>query len=341
MPATLLSAVVTCVASLFLGQAALRLAGAREWSWLAPPVGISVAMLIAVTAIHVPGRCATLAVLLGLLTIAAVVWCGRDPAHRPPPAGLLAALPVMVLVLVPFLAAGRAGILGTSLDNDMGSHMLFAESYLSEAVASVTPLPSDYPLGPHAMVAVISKGFGIHVDQAFAGWSMALPILNAWAVLALVRRGSWFKQTVAATVVGMPFLVAAYYGEGSFKEVLQAGLVFAVLLVFAGCGPALKRGRWVPLALLIGGIMSVYSVPGLPWPVAIGAIWLAGTLVQQIARHGTKGLKEVVRAQLPAIGIGLAVLVLVLLPQARRIHNFITMNLGGNGIITPRTTPGT
>ena len=66
MTATLLSAAVTCVSSLFLGQAALRLAGAREWSWLAPPIGISLAMLIAAAADNVPGGCATMAVLLGL-----------------------------------------------------------------------------------------------------------------------------------------------------------------------------------------------------------------------------------------------------------------------------------
>ena len=124
MIATLLSALATCVISLSLGQAALRLAGAREWSWLAPPVGISVAMLIAVPAIHVPGGCTTVAVLLGCLTIVALVWCAPVAAQRPPIWELLAALPVVGLVLVPFLVAGQAGILGVGLNNDMAPHML-------------------------------------------------------------------------------------------------------------------------------------------------------------------------------------------------------------------------
>lgn len=318
----------------------LRLAGAREWNWLAPPVGISAAMLIAVPATQLPGGCATAAVLLGILTIAAVVWCWRLPAHRPPAAGLLAVAPVALLVLVPFLAAGRAGILGTSLNNDMGSHMLFVETYLSDAVANVTPLRSDYPLGPHAMVALISEGFGIRVDHAFAGWTMALPILSAWTAVALVRRTAWLGQVIAATVVGIPFLIAAYYGEGSFKEVLQAGLVLAVALLFSGCGPTLGRGRWVPFALLLGGILSVYSVTGLPWPAAIAGLWLFGTLVQWIVAHGTKGLKEAILRELPAVGIGLAVFLAVILPQAGRIHDFVAQNLNGNGIITPKDNPG-
>jgi hypothetical protein len=336
MAATLFSAVVTCVASLFIGQAALRVAGAREWSWLAPPVGIAVVMMIATPALDVPGRAATVTVLVGALTIAAIVWCVRAPEHRPPLAGLLAAAPVMLLVLLPFLAVGRAGILGTTMDNDMAAHMSFAEAFLSQAAMTVMPPQAEYPLGPHAMSALIAEGLGVRIDRAFAGWTMALPVLNAWTALALVRRAWWPKQVVMATVVGMPFLVAAYYGEGSFKEVVQTGLVLAVVLLFSGYGPALGRGRWVPFALLVGGIVSVYSITGLPWPGAIAGLWLIGTLTQRIVRHGTKGMKESILRELPAIGIGVAVLVAFLLPQVRRIHNFISLNLGNEGIVVPK-----
>ena len=201
--------------------------------------------------------------------------------------------------------------------------MLFVEQYLSEAVTDVTPLRPDYPLGPHAMVALIAEGFGIRVDHAFAGWTMALPILNAWTALALVRRASWLKQAMTATVVGMPFLVAAYYGEGSFKEVLQAGLVLAVALLFSGYGPELGRGRWVPLALLVGGIVSVYSVTGLPWPVDDRrAVADRHRGDGGLRRRGTDGLKDAVLRELPSVGIGLAVLFVALLPQVRRIHSF-------------------
>lgn len=328
MISVLLSAAVTCFAALFIGQATLRLAGADRWNWLAPPVGLSVAMLVATPAVHVPGRCTAVAILLGALAIAAAVWCLRSPSHRPPLSGLLAAAPVALLALVPFLAAGRGGILGVTVDNDMAAHLIFVEGYVSSAVSAVYPLPGDYPLGPHALAALLSRGLGIDAALAFSGLTMALPVVNAWTAVALVRRGSWFGKAVAATVVGMPFLVAAYYGEGSFKEVAQAGLVLAIALSLAGCGPALGRGRWVPFALLTGGIVSAYSPAGLVWPLAIAGLWLAGLLAIQVWRRRLREVPRAVRRELPALAIGLAVLVVFLLPQARRMWDFVALREG-------------
>jgi hypothetical protein len=337
MAATLLSALVVCVSALFIGQAVLRLAGAQEWSWLAPPVGLSALMLIATPAIDIPGRATTMSIFLGLLTVGAIVWCMPAPAHRPPLGGLLAAFPVAVLVLLPFLAVGRAGILGVTIDNDMAAHLVFAETYVSEAVENLKPVYYDlYPFGPHAIAGVLARGLDQRVDHTFTGLTMAVPLLNAWTVLALVRSRAWWKQALAATVVSMPFLVASYYGQGSFKEVIAAGLVFATVVFFAGEGPRLGRGRWVPFALLIGGLISVYSETGLAWPVVVGGLWLIVVAEQRLRRHGTEGIVAEVGAELPAIGIGLAVLILSLLPQASRIHNFVTANSGANGIIVPK-----
>lgn len=332
MIATVLSAAVTCVASSALGQAALRLAGAREWSWLAPPVGISVAMVIAAMALWMPGGVTTVMVLLGILTIAALVWCGTNPAHRPPLSGLLAGIPVAVLVLVPFLAVGHAGTLGVSFDNDMASHLLIVEHYLSpSSVPDISP--PGYPIAAHGMVALLAKGLGIRADYAFAGWTMALPLLAAWTALALAPRASWLGRVLIATVVGMPFLVAAYYGEGAFKEVLLAALALASAVFFAGYGPKnLGRGRWVPLALILGGVISIYSTPGLAWPVLFGALWLLVVAAIRVRRQGTDGLVALVKAELPAIGIGLSVFVVSILPQISRVWAF-AQNSGGTGFV--------
>jgi hypothetical protein len=329
LAAVFLSAAVTCFAALFLGQAALRLAGAREWSWLAPAVGLSVGMLVATPTNHVPGHTTTVAILLGGLTLAAAVWCLRSPPHRPPLAGLFAALPVGFLALVPFLAAGRGGILGVTVNNDMAAHLFFVEGYLSSAV----DLPRDYPLGPHALTALLSDGFGLRPELAFSGWTLAMPLINAWIVQAVARRASWFGRAVLATVVGMPFLVAAYYGEGAFKEVAQAGLVLAIALSLSGYGPRLGRGCWVPIALLLGGIVSVYSPAGLLWPLVVAGIWLAGLLAIQVRRGRLREVPGVVRGELPALGIGLAVLVVSVLPQAQRMWEFVSLREGnGTGI---------
>jgi hypothetical protein len=337
---TLLATAVTCVASVVLGQAALRLAGARGWSWLAPSVGISVLMLLALPANHLPGRCVTTAAIATALTAAAGVWCLRDTAHRPPLGGLLAALPVAGLTLVPFLAAGHWGTLGTSLNNDMASHLRMAEAYLSHAPASVISVPADYPVGPHAVVAMLAKGIGARVDQAFAGFTMALPIIGAWTALALMRRASWAGQVVVATVVGMPFLIAAYYGEAAFKEVLQADLVLAVALLLAGYGPALGRGRLVPLALLTGGIVLVYSLTGLPWPVAFVGLFVAGETVLLLRRHGLRGTTRKLREHRAELAVGALVVLAVFAPQLPRVADYVSQRGGVNGTGIEKTNLG-
>ncbi len=331
MAAVLLSATLTCLAALFLGQALLRLVGAREWSWLAPPVGLSLAMLVAAPTASVPGKATTMAVLLAALGLAAAVWCLRSPPHRPPSAALLAALPVLFLALVPFIAAERGGIMGVTVNNDMAIHLKIAESFLSAAAADAYPLPGDYPLGPHAMVAALSRGLGIGSELAFSGWTLALPLIGAWTVLAAARRASWLGKAIAATVAGMPFLIAAYYGQGAFKEVAQAVLVLAVVLLLSGCGPALGRTRWVPFAVLVGGIVSVYSPAGLVWVAAIVVLWLAGLLAIEVGRGRLREVPGALRRELPAIGVGVGALLLALLPQAHRMWEFLALR-DGTGI---------
>lgn len=329
----LISAAVTCFVALFLGQGALRLAGAREWSWLAPIVGLAVTLLLASPTDDVPGRATTMAVLVALLTVAAAVWCLRSPPHRPPLTDLLAGLPVVVLVLVPFLAVGHGGILGVTINNDMAVHLLFVEDFLDSAAAVTRALPTDYPLGPHASAALLSRGLGVESDLAFSGWTMAIPILTGWTVLAAARNAAWYGKAIAATLVAMPYLVAAYYGQGSFKEVAQAGLLVGVTLLLAGCGPRLERGRWVPLALLVGGVVTAYSPAGLTWVVAIVALWLAGLLVRAAAQRRLGEVPGVLRRELPALAIGAAVFVVVLASQTQRMFEFVSSR-DGTGIST-------
>ena len=338
MAATLISALVLCVSALFVGQAALRICGAREWNWMAPAVGLSLLMLIATPGIDLPGRATTMAIFLGLLSVAAIAWCMSSPQHRPPLDALSAAIPLLGLALIPFIAEGHSGILGVTIDNDMQAHMQFAETYLSEAVENLKPAYYNlYPFGPHAIAGTLARGLDVDVDHSFAGLTMALPVLNGWTVLALVRReAAWWKKWIAAVVIAMPFLVAAYYGQGSFKELIETGLVLATTAFFAGAGPKLGRGRWVPLALLVGGMVSVYSETGIAWPVTIGAIWLVVVTGQRLYRRGTAGIVAEVREGLPAVGIGFGVLVVSLLPQLGRIHNFISANSGANGIVVPK-----
>ncbi|HEY4450083.1 MAG TPA: hypothetical protein VGN13_00635 [Solirubrobacteraceae bacterium] len=323
MLSILLSAAITCLGSLSIGQGAMALLGARRWTWLSAPVGVALMILVAVPAIHVPGRALTVAIAMFVLIAAGIVLWVVRPAHRPPAAGLLAGAPVVLLVLVPFAASGRGGTLGVSFDNDMASHLLLAEAYRSSAVALVSPLLPDYPLGPHALAAALGEGLGVRTDLAFAGLTAATPVLIGWTALASVRARRWPAQVLVATVVGIPFLIAAYYGQGSFKELLEALFALAAALLLAAPTGGLRWRRWIPFAVVCAGAVSVYSLGGLVWPGVLLGIWLLGRVLIASWRGGRAAWAELKAEMLPG-AIGLGVLIVLLVPQIPRIEKFVS-----------------
>ena len=149
---------------------------------------------------------------------------------RPRGSDLLAAAPAAFLALLPFIASGRAGTLGISFDVDMRIHLLYAEAIRSPAAAKVTSLSASYPVGPHALCAVLAQALGIRVDYAFAGETAAVPVLMAWTTLEALRHVRWLGKTLVATMTSATFLFAAYYAEGAFKEIMQALFVLAFAL---------------------------------------------------------------------------------------------------------------
>jgi hypothetical protein len=341
MLALILTAALACAGSLVLGQGALALCGARAWSWLAAPVGLAVMILLAVPAIHVPGRAASTAAVMLALIAGGVVLLVRRRAHRPAVGDLLAGVPVALLVLVPFVVSARAGTLGVSVDDDMGAHLLLAEAYRSAAVARVSPLLPEYPLGPHALAATLAECVGARTDLAFAGMTAAVPVLLGWTALAALARvpshvhsrAPWWGGALAATVVGMPFLIAGFYAEGSFKELFEALFVLGATLLLAGFAPALDGRRWVPLALLAAGAVSVYSAQGLVWPALLLGCYVAGRGAARAWSGGPRAVGRACEAQLMAAALALAVLLVVLIPQLARVERFISGS-ANNGIAT-------
>lgn len=301
----------------------------RGRTFLAVPVGLSLLMLLSVLAVHLPGHATTMAIVVGLLVIASLFLLVREPAQRPRPAELLCLAPALFLVLLPFLANGRAGTLGVSIDNDMHAHLLWAEAITAPSVALVTNISASYPVGPHALAAVLAQALGVRVDYAFAGEIMALPLLLGWTALGALGRVGWIGRTFVVTMTALTFMVAGYYGEGSFKEVMQALLVLGFTLAIAERLPAGDRGimRWVPPAVIAGGSLSVYTVAGLPWLVAILALWLAGAGSRRLYR-GRPVLRELRSAVLP-VAIGCGVLLVLIAPQLPRLAKYFEENSGG------------
>ncbi|HEX4807257.1 MAG TPA: hypothetical protein VFU94_15260 [Conexibacter sp.] len=329
MAGILVSAALVCVAAHTIGQVVIRLCGCATPSWAAPGVGISVVMLLAMPALHLPGRTTTTFVVIALATVACAAACVLRPELRPSPLDVLAALPVAALVLIPFAAAGHGGLLGVSFDNDMGAHLRMAESFRSAAAQRLFEVPGDYPIGPHALVAAMTTGLGIGLDESFTGFTVALPILLGWTALGLVRGARWWGKAVAALLVAAPALLIGYYGQGSFKELAIPLLTLAGLVLLLDRPTSRSLARWIPLGLLIAGALSVYSFGGVAWPLAVVAPWVALAGARALWARGPRGAVAELRTVLLPAAVALGAFVVVIAPQIPRLHKFFTANTSG------------
>jgi hypothetical protein len=337
----LLSALITCAASLVLGQGVLRLCGWPGWSWLSAPVGVSTLMLLASPALHVPGRSVTCGIVIGLAVIAAAALLLRErpSSLRPPLFGLACGLWPFALGLVPFLVAGRSGILGVSVINDMTQHLLWVEGIMSQRIIDTSGFNNSYPLGPHFLVAALAAPTGIDPELAFGGVLVALPVLLGWTAVAAIRNATASRQFLAVAVCGMPFLIASYYGESGFKEISVAMLVLAFAIMLDDVrtfdrSQARKTvlSRWVPMAVVAAGVVSVYSYTGVLWLGALVLCWGVTLVGVELYTRGS-GLPRVasraVQAEIAPIGIALVTFALVLGPQWPR-----TLRYAGNAVDT-------
>ncbi len=275
MIGTYAAAVTVCGASLAIGQAALGLCGARRWSWLSPAVGLGLVCAICWATVRMPGDGVVPAVLIALLFVASIVFLrgrlegGREALRS----GWPVALGALVAASLPFAVEGHFGILGTGFNPDMSQHLL-ATDRLAHGEASQL-LRQGYPLGPHAVVVALDKGLGIGIVQGFSGLTVAAAVLAPLTALAAFPSLLRWRRTAAALLVGLPYLVASYFAQGAFKEVIQALLVLAFVLALRESTRTWRDLplRFVPAALLAIGSVYVYSFPGLVWLAGIAAIW--------------------------------------------------------------------
>jgi hypothetical protein len=319
--ATYAAVLAVCLASGAIGQAALALCGVRQWSWLAPAVGLGLLCAICWATVRIGDNGLVPALLVPLLTIAAAVYLwgriegGGDALRIGVPVGAGA----LVAASLPFAVEGHFGILGTGFNPDMSQHLL-ATDRLAEGHGSQL-LNQGYPLGPHSVVVALNRGLGIGLVQGFTGLTIAAAIIAALTALAAFESGSRWRTVATALVVGLAYLVASYYAQGAFKEVIQALLVLAFVLALRESTRTWRDLplRFVPVALLAIGSVYVYSFPGLIWLAAILLIWLA------------------IERTLPLRPLLLAAIVFLVgaLPELGRMidfHNFETFDPNGPGL---------
>jgi hypothetical protein len=276
--ATYAAVLLICGASSALGQAAIELCGVRRWSWLGPAVGLALLCAVCWGTVRLPGHGVISAVLVLALVVGSVAYLrgrlqGGGEALR---VGAPIALSALIATAIPFVAEGHFGILGTSFNPDMSQHLL-AAARLAEGQPSQL-LYQGYPLGPHSIVVALNNGLGIGLVQGFSGLMIAVAILASLTALTAFRDQPWPLRISAALVIGLTYMVASYYAQGSFKETMQAlfFLAFVLALRESSRDPEWRQLplRFVPAALLAVGSVYTYSFPGLIWLGGAAVVWL-------------------------------------------------------------------
>src|SRR5215211_8014854 len=251
------SAAAILVASLVLGRALLHIVGLSVHTWLGGVVGFAVLTIACPLLIRLPGRGTTVAILLALITIAAMLYLwwedrgGRLLARRSPAAqphrdqpeiqapgegrpqsswalGVLVALIVLVAASLPFAFNERDGVLGEGIyTNDQGAQ-LFWTDWLQHGVG---PEPNavrlGYPTGPQAVAAASAEATNTSLLDSFNGLLLAIPVLTALAALAALGDLPPARRAIGASLTGLPYLAASFLAQSAFKETAMALLVLA------------------------------------------------------------------------------------------------------------------
>ena len=334
MFSAILAGALIAAASLAAGQAILLACGYDRPSPVAPATGLAALLVVCGIAIKLPGHAVTAAVAAGVL-VAVSIWrlARRSEGLRPIRAGAIVVfLGAAFVAAIPFLASGRLGILGQGLVNDdMASHLLFAE-WLATHVGDTPDLIQDgYPLGPHAIVAAVTKVSGADYVQAFAGLTGALAVLLALTAYGALRGVRAALRAPAAVLTAFPYLVAAYLAQGAFKEPMLGLTVLGFALALLPLRNAWLRGEAdrramrlaaVPAALLAAGTIYNYSFPGLAWLVLTAASWGLILAYRERARRGGLRIRERLRDCRPAVGVLVGIPVLAAVPEVLRLVSF-------------------
>ena len=323
------------------GQAVFAACGRRSWSCLSPAVGLGLLFAVAWGTVRIPPAGIISLLALGVPSVASLAYLrgrldGLSGALR---IGVPVALGALVLASLPFIIEGRFGILGTGLNPDMSPHLLATDKLVEDESGRL--LDQGYPLGPHSLVAAISR-LGPSTVHAFDGLIIAVATMACLASLALLWRVGEPQRIFGALLIGLPYLVASYLIQGAFKETTEALFVLA----FAIGLHQLARGKLVPtpvhpiagalpLAALAIGAVYCYSFPGLLWLAGSAGLWALVELALEARRDSLGSAVAAARRAAPAAGGVLIALAVVAAPELGRMVDFAsfeTFNPSGPGL---------
>jgi hypothetical protein len=249
-----------------VGQGILAVCGWRRWSWWAPAVGYGTLMILFAQIIRVPNHQRALLALAALGAVGALVFpLVRAAIRESLPDALPVGLGLLLLAAIPFFAAGHTGVLGASVSNDMSQHLTAAfwlrthQSMLPYAAIGGDLIKTGYPLGPHAFAAELTRASGLGEERAFAAVTLAVPVLSGFAALGIVPSARRGARWGLAAIIAVGYLAAAYLGQGSFKEMIQAMLALATALALADLAREERIGwrRGIPIGLMLAA--AIYN----------------------------------------------------------------------------------
>ena len=325
------AALIMIVGSVVIGRAICLAVGGPERWWAAPGVGFAALIVLANAALELPGRAVPAVLLTALLLLASAVYLAWHRAWVIGRAAVIAGAISLLAASIPFVANGRVGLQGVSLDDDTANFLLYTESLRSSVMQHLWDPGNGYPLGPHSVAATVASGIGSPLDLAFAALMVAVVVITGMVAAGVAARLATWRRVVIGAMSSIAYLAAAYYGEGSFKEtviaVLLLGFVIHLDQVRRIDGrPSIAR-RWrslIPAGLLVAAAVYTYSYVALIWFAGTVAIWLGAEAVLAPRRLREWVSLRRVREVAPWVGAGLLVIVILLLPVAGQIQSFFS-----------------
>jgi hypothetical protein len=330
--ATYGAAVLIIVASLLVGRAFLTVLGRRETWWLETSVGLAILIVVCSVLTRVPGHGTTSVIGCAILVLAAIAYTRFSFADRE---SFLIATPVVLLTLLfaslPFIASGHVGIPGVGVNNDMASHLVWADWLRDPIGPTPQGIADGYPVGPHSLVATLAQALGTEPLYPFLGLLVALPVITALTSLNLLQGLPAVRRTLAATLVGVAYLTASTFGTAGFKELCAGVLLLSFVLILRTLTRE-EEGRFALIAglgALLAAMIATYSYPGLLWPMAAAGVWIAAELLD-VRRQGKLGrLRDWIRRNRGML-IGAAVVLLALAAtQIPRLIDFYNSGIFG------------
>jgi hypothetical protein len=329
------------VAAALVGWAAMAATGRREWSWLAPALGLAVLVVVCGATVYLPGHgtTATIAFAAAVLASGAVLSRGPVDSRRALRSGLPVVLVVVLAASVPFAAGGGFEVIGSYVNNDLAFHIYNAEWLRAHEGIEPQQVADGYPTGPHGLVVAVSGLTPIDIPAAWMGLLIATAAATALAALGVIERLHPILRTLGALLVGLSYLGASFYVQSAFKETMMAlfALGFALALREAaregsGAAPGGRRDRAravVGPAAFASAAFATYSGPGLALVAGTLGVWIVATLLLGTTRAAILDAVRRRRWALPVAVVGVALAAVILFAVWDQAAGYI----GGRDVI--------